>query len=137
MAKIICAFPGTSSGALLVLLKYRKDGQVIDRDWSGAIKDIERKVETTDVLILKAVPCVIDKLISLGVEFDLVYPDPVLSPTRFTSILAMEGMRLAEIHDAIHNWRNDLQVLQSYRQPNVTHIVLDEGQSIVDTHGVK
>jgi hypothetical protein len=136
MAKIICAFPGTSSGALYILLRYREKDQAIVYDYSGTVGNLERMVKNTDVLILKADIVVIEKLNSLGVEFDLVYPDPVISPSRFTNILAMEGMRLKEIHDLVHSWRDQLSVLQRFTQSNVTHIVLAEGQSIVDTHGV-
>lgn len=136
MAKIICAFPGTSSGALFILLKMKEPNQRIHYLKSPHDNDVERFLSISDTLIIQSWTGCVEKLIELGVEFDLVYPDPVTSPSRYTTVLAMEGFRLREIHDMIHGWRDRLLVLQSYKQPNVTHIVLAEGQSLVDTHGV-
>lgn len=136
MAKIICAFPGTSSGALAILLKFRNGNSRVLRDMSGNVETLERMVKENDILIVRACPAVVEWLNSRGLEFDLVYPDPVVAPTRYTTILALEGWRLAQIHDMLHSWRADLQKLQGYIDTNIHHIVLNEGQSIVDTHGI-
>lgn len=137
MAKIICAFHGTGRVRLFHHLRQKKgmDVVLVGAGFTDAAS-LLCEYGNADVIIAPATPELVDSLDLICEDFDLVYPDPMLSPSLFTTAMALDGMQLQQIHRAIHNWRADLQKLQTFRDTNVNHIVLDEGQTLLDTHGI-
>jgi predicted GNAT family acetyltransferase len=97
---------------------------------------VQRYVKQGQTVIVPTDTLTLEALEAEGIDYDLVYPDiDSIDPMKLKLALVCSGRSLREVHDLMQTWEQDLAQLAA--RTHCKHIILDSGQTLIDTHGTQ